>query len=581
MTSRNNKNNKDNNKMASAQSYSFNGKRFAYAAAILTLAYSNQYSTNAFTLSPLSSQSSLASSICTPSSHSQSTTNSNTFNRISTYSANQKINTSSCNSSKNPSSSSKSMIATAFKTSPVVVSQKAEALSHSETTLKLIPSYELFQVLSPDEGGTTPSAAAGNSQRDDYILKKGQEDTLKDIKLSDFKGCGGTTKIETLPDPFKMVEKELKPFADSISELVSSDQPILSMAAKHFFEKRHGKRFRPTIVQLAAKAAAAAEPESFATASAGSSASTANSSTINGVPSISEKVGGVSGWEWSGASDIQIEGGVVTPGNHQGSEVWRKQAQLGQIVEMIHVASLIHDDVLDEADTRRGGESVHKLYSNKVAVLAGDYLLARASVLLARLENTAVVQIMATALESLVSGEVMQLKSAPETLLQMESYLKKSYYKTASLICYACRSTALLGGHSYSSTVATAMEEFGFHLGLAFQIQDDILDFTAAENVLGKPALADMDLGLSTAPILYAAQEYKELRPLVMRRFKKDGDKQTALEYLYKSKTAMNKAKELARFHAEKAVSAILRLPQSEARDALIRLTHTCITRKK
>jgi geranyl diphosphate synthase len=139
---------------------------------------------------------------------------------------------------------------------------------------------------------------------------------------------------------------------------------------------------------------------------------------------------------------------------------------------MIHMASLIHDDVLDEADTRRGGEAVHKLYSNKVAVLAGDYLLARASVLLARLEITAVVQIMATALESLVAGEIMQLKSAPESLLEMETYLRKSYYKTASLICYACRSTALLGGHAYDSTVATACEEFGFHLGLAYQIED-------------------------------------------------------------------------------------------------------------
>jgi geranyl diphosphate synthase len=246
-----------------------------------------------------------------------------------------------------------------------------------------------------------------------------------------------------------------------------------------------------------------------------------------------------------------VEGGVVTSANHQGSDVWRRQAQLGQIVEMIHVASLIHDDVLDEAETRRGGESIHKLYSNKVAVLAGDYLLARASVLLARLENTAVVQIMATALESLVAGEIMQLKSPPESLLQLESYLKKSYYKTASLICYACRSTALLGGHAYGSTVATACEEFGFHLGLAYQIQDDILDFTAAANVLGKPALADMDLGLSTAPILYAAQEFPSLRPLIMRRFKNSGDKQTALEYLYKSKTAMDKAKNLARFHAQ------------------------------
>jgi len=153
-------------------------------------------------------------------------------------------------------------------------------------------------------------------------------------------------------------------------------------------------------------------------------------------------------------------------------------------------------------------------------------------VLLARLENTAVVQIMATALESLVAGEIMQLKSPPKKLLEMESYLRKSYYKTASLICYACRSTALLGGFSYGSEVATACEEvsewdtvgqqqsttqhtkqlthkiqFGFHLGLAYQIQDDILDYTGVASILGKPALADMDLGLSTAPILYAAEE--------------------------------------------------------------------------
>ena len=419
------------------------------------------------------------------------------------------------------------VVAAKTPSSPVVVSSEAEALSHSETTLKLKPSYDLFQLLSEEEGGTIPESTSGNSQRDAEALKAGMVDTLADVKLADYLGKGKEKrKIESLPDPFKMVEKELKPFADSISELVSSDQPILSMAAKHFFEKRHGKRFRPTIVQLMAKAVAAAEPEKMST--------------------LEHRMEKAESWEWNGASNVQINAS-----NHQGSDVWRKQAQLGQIVEMIHVASLIHDDVLDEADTRRGGEAVHKLYSNKVAVLAGDYLLARASLLLARLENTAVVQIMATALESLVAGEIMQLKSPPKSLLEMESYLRKSYYKTASLICYACRSTALLGGHSYGSNVATACEEFGFHMGLAFQIQDDILDFTAAENVLGKPALADMDLGLSTAPMLYAAQEYKELRPLVMRRFKEKGDKQTALEYLYKSPTAMDKARALALFHSE------------------------------
>jgi len=443
---------------------------------------------------------------------------------------------------------------------PVVVSAEAEALSHSDTTMKLTPSYELFQVLTEEEGGKVPDTISGNALRDGSVLKDSTSDPLEGLVLADY--IKGSKKIETLPDPFKMVEKELQPFSDSIKELVSTDQPILSMAAKHFFEKRHGKRFRPTIVQLVAKAVAEATPEQ-----------------VNGVAKEHKDRNGVGEFQWNGAS--VVEGGVVTADNHKGSDVWRRQAQLGQIVEMIHVASLIHDDVLDEADTRRGGEAVHKLYSNKVAVLAGDYLLARASVLLARLENTAVVQIMATALESLVAGEIMQLKSPPESLLEMETYLRKSYYKTASLICYACRSVALLGGHAYDSTVATACEEFGFHLGLAYQIQDDILDFTAAATVLGKPALADMDLGLSTAPILYAAQEFPKLRPLVMRRFKNKGDKQAALEALYSSDVAMDKARALANFHAQRAVDTLLRLPQSEARDALVRLTHAVITRKK
>lgn len=412
--------------------------------------------------------------------------------------------------------------------------------------MKLLPSYELFQILPVAEGGVVSKSTLQHTNtdttqhNDDYILD--------------------TNKIPThLPDPFALVEKEIKPFSDSISSLVSNDQqPVLSMAAKHFFEKRQGKKFRPTIVSLVSKAVAACE----------------TSCDLNME---------TSDWECLGASDVRktMEGGLVNEQNHKGSDVWRRQGQLGQIVEMIHVASLIHDDVLDEADTRRGGEAVHKLYSNKVAVLAGDYLLARASVLLARLENTAVVQIMATALESLVAGEIMQLKSPPKKLLEMESYLRKSYYKTASLICYACRSTALLGGFSYGSEVATACEEFGFHLGLAYQIQDDILDYTGVASILGKPALADMDLGLSTAPILYAAEEFPELKPLIMRRFKHKGDRDRALELLFKSEFAMDRAKGLAAFHADMAIKCVKRLPQSDARDALMRLTHTVITRKK
>merc|ERR1711966_650882 len=148
-----------------------------------------------------------------------------------------------------------------------------------------------------------------------------------------------------------------------------------------------------------------------------------------------------------------------TPEAHTEGAVYDKQGQLGQIVEMIHVASLIHDDVLDEADTRRGGEAVHKLYTNKVAVIAGDCLLARASVLLARLQNTEVTEIMSPALESLVQGEIMQIKTGEEDLLDMMTSLRKSYHKTASLICDACKSCAILGGHGADSETARAAEE--------------------------------------------------------------------------------------------------------------------------
>eukprot|EP00611_Tribonema_gayanum_P012081 TRINITY_DN2260_c0_g1_i1.p1 TRINITY_DN2260_c0_g1~~TRINITY_DN2260_c0_g1_i1.p1 ORF type:complete len:442 (-),score=164.34 TRINITY_DN2260_c0_g1_i1:1010-2335(-) len=327
-------------------------------------------------------------------------------------------------------------------------------------------------------------------------------------------------------DAFDMVKEDLTPFTDSIRELVDTQHPVLSMAAKHFFEKRHGKRFRPTIVCMMSRA----------------------------------------------VSEVPYE--VL-----KNSLQYKRQGELGTITEMIHVASLIHDDVLDEAETRRGGLAVHKLYSNKVAVLAGDYLLARASVLLARLNNVEVVEIMATALDSLVQGEIMQLQSAPEDLLDMNHYLKKSYYKTASLICSACKSAALLAGHDFGSRTAIAAEEYGYHMGLAFQIIDDILDVTAAADVLGKPAMADMSLGLATAPLLYAAEEVPALRPLIKRRFKQPGDKEAAFAHVL-STDALARSRGLAQWHAQRAVDAALRLPPSTARQALVNICHTVLARK-
>ncbi|EWM26176.1 Polyprenyl synthetase [Nannochloropsis gaditana] len=333
-------------------------------------------------------------------------------------------------------------------------------------------------------------------------------------------------------DPFALVKKDLAPFSDSIKELVETENPVLTAAAKHFFEKRHGKRFRPTIAMLMSRAVQA-----------------------------------------GGAIDRDVGGAMATPMPVVDPLRYQRQSQLAQITEMIHVASLIHDDVLDEADTRRGDLAVHKLYSNKVAVLAGDYLLARASVLLARLENVQVVEIMANALDALVQGEIMQAKSSAKDLLDLGHYLRKSYYKTASLICNSCCSAALLGGYTYGSPTTVAAEKYGYHLGLAYQVIDDVLDFTGTADVLGKPAMADMTLGLATAPILYAAEEKKELKPLIKRRFKEQGD----VEQTYKlvmGTEGVERAYQLAVFHAQRAVDAIASFPPSEAKDGLIKLAH-------
>ena len=268
-----------------------------------------------------------------------------------------------------------------------------------------------------------------------------------------------------------------------------------------------------------------------------------------------------------------------TSSTYLGSRTNDLQLNLGQITEMIHVASLIHDDVLDEADTRRGGAAVHTMYTNKVAVLAGDYLLAKASVLLARLQHFQVVEVMASALDALVQGEIMQARSKKEELLDMNYYLRKSYFKTASLICSACKSSALLAGYEEADDVTVAAEAYGFHLGMAYQIVDDILDFTGASATLGKPAQADMELGLSTACILYASQEVKEIRPLIQRRFSESGDIQKAVAMAAKT-DCIAKSYNLAEFHAQKAVEALDRLQPSEARSALLRLLHTAISRK-
>lgn len=205
------------------------------------------------------------------------------------------------------------------------------------------------------------------------------------------------------------------------------------------------------------------------------------------------------------------------------------QRRLAEITELIHTASLLHDDVIDNAVTRRSAASANLEFGNKMAVLAGDFLLGRASVALARLRDPEVTELMSTVIANLVEGEFMQLKNTAQdesnptfTEDTITYYLQKTYLKSASLISKSCRSAVLLGNST--PEIVEAAYWYGRNLGLAFQLVDDMLDYTVSGAELGKPAGADLELGLATAPLLFAWKEDPELGALVGRRFGREGD---------------------------------------------------------
>ena len=376
-------------------------------------------------------------------------------------------------------------------------------------------------------------------------------------------------------DPFVLTKTELGNLSKSIREdLIRTDHPVLNRAAAYFFEAAAdgGKKVRPMMVMLLSRALAdAMDPSHPSKANSSSPLSTTDTSLF------------------------------TAPMTWQRSDLPETQRRLAEISEMIHTASLFHDDVIDGADTRRGVPSVHAVFGNKMAILAGDYLLARASICLARLRNVQVVETMSTIIEHLVRGEVMQIKGTSssstnkattdnESTDRIVYYLRKNFYKTGSLMANSCRSAALLG--DYPPELVSASYRFGKHVGMAFQLVDDCLDFEGSLASLGKPALADLQAGLATAPVLFAAQEQsrnqaetgsESLWTLVDRKFKEPGDVDQALAMVRASSTAMEQTKELARFHAEAAMDSLLQaMPHpSPYRDALIRLAFKVVSRTK
>ncbi|KAK7250970.1 hypothetical protein RIF29_33784 [Crotalaria pallida] len=346
--------------------------------------------------------------------------------------------------------------------------------------------------------------------------------------------------VEDELDPFSLVADELSLLGNKLRSMVVAEVPKLASAAEYFFKMGvEGKRFRPTVLLLMSTALNLPIPRA--------------------------------------SPPIELEDTLTT-------DLRSRQQCIAEITEMIHVASLLHDDVLDDADTRRGIGSLNVVMGNKLSVLAGDFLLSRACVALASLKNTEVVSLLAKVVEHLVTGETMQMTTTSDQRCSMEHYMQKTYYKTASLISNSCKAIAILAGQT--AEVAMLAFDYGKNLGLAFQLIDDVLDFTGTSASLGKGSLSDIRHGIVTAPVLFAMEEFPQLREIVNEGFENPKNIDLALEYLGKSR-GIQRTRELAVTHANLAAAAIDSLPQNDdeevkrSRRALIDLTQRVITRTK
>ena len=357
---------------------------------------------------------------------------------------------------------------------------------------------------------------------------------------------------ETEPvNPFTIVNDELSAISARMRQAVTSEVPALATAAEYFFKVgAEGKRMRPTVLLLMASAL--------------------TDLSSGGADALSRR-----------AASVSID---HAPAHEVPDDTRRRQQRLAEITELIHVASLLHDDVLDSAATRRGLRALNLEVGNKLAILAGDFLLARASVTLASLRNTEVIELLSRVLEHLVTGEVMQMTAKPERLMSFDHYFQKTYFKTASLIANSAKAIVLLGGHD--TETASHAYDYGRHLGLAFQFQDDVLDFVGSGSVLGKPTLGDLKEGIATAPVLFAAEEHPQLSALIERRFKHVGDVELAHD-LVKRSDGIERTKELAREHSALAVKAVEALPSIDCphalrcRKGLKELAHMAVNRIK
>ncbi|KAL0577076.1 coq1 putative hexaprenyl diphosphate synthase [Marasmius crinis-equi] len=412
------------------------------------------------------------------------------------------------------------------------------------------------------------------------------------------------------PDPFSVVGPQLAHVRDNLVRLLGSAHPNLHDIAKYYFLKP-SKQLRPLIVLLFSQATNGLGKEWPKKLWESETHGVGRSSDELDKPLSRPDV--LNDWnphiskyttpfdtvfhlhnphpyipppQYSEGMSSGLDRTLTSP-----PRILPTQIRLAQIVEMIHAASLLHDDVIDESPLRRGSPSAPVSFGNKLAILGGNFILGRASAALARLGDPEAIELIASIIANLVEGEILQMQEVhaedlhipptPEIVRDAWTiYLQKTYMKTASLMAKGARAAICLGGCSEGEIYREVAYTYGRNLGIAFQLVDDVLDYDAMENnTLGKPGGADLQLGLATGPALYAWEEHPEMGPLIRRKFGNAGDVELARNLVRKS-SGVERTRQLAIEYADQAKKVLQPLPDSEAKAALEALTDRVIKRK-
>ncbi|MDE2146332.1 MAG: polyprenyl synthetase family protein [Burkholderiales bacterium] len=246
--------------------------------------------------------------------------------------------------------------------------------------------------------------------------------------------------------------------------------------------------------------------------------------------------------------------------------------ELAAVVEFIHTATLLHDDVVDESALRRGRATANAAFGNAASVLVGDFLYSRAFQMMVGVNRLRVLEVLADATNVIAEGEVLQLMNMHDADLAVRDYLQVIRYKTAKLFEASARLGAVLAGAD--ETIEALCADYGRSLGTAFQLVDDLLDYEGSSNELGKNVGDDLREGKPTLPLLLAMERAPPADRSLIRQAIEQGELQRLPEVLdiVRRTGALEATREAARGEAEQARAAASRLPASPARDALIDL---------